>query len=383
MPAETNQPPEPAGAGEPRVAPLELFFDLVFVFAFTQITRSVAHETTWSGLGRGVLLFVVLWWAWGAFAWLTNAVRSGARSPRVVVLVAMAAMLFVAMAVPRAFGETGLAFAVGWLLAMVLHGVLFAVAAENATATRRAIARLAPGNLGCGVLLVGASFTDGTAQTVLWVAAVVVVYATPYVTGVAGFTIYPGHFAERHGLIIIVALGESIVAIGVGAEDLALDWSTLLAGLVAMLLISSLWWAYFDADAAASERALHAAPGAARSRLAQDVYSYLHIPLVLGVVLAALGLEKMIEHTDEPLEPVPAVALGVGIALFFAGLSAIRLRRGASPGVSSLVPVVVAAATPVVAIGIPSLPAVALLAVVVAVVVAVPSAMRRMTPADV
>ena len=359
--ATSGEPREPPSEEEPRVSALELFFDLVFVFAFTQITSALADETTWYGLGRGVLLFVVLWWAWGAYAWLTNALPTRKRAPRVVVLAAMAAMLFVALAVPRSFGEAGLAFAAWWLVAMILHAVLFAVAAENTATTRRAIARLAPGNFGCGALLVAASFTDGGVQAALWVVAVIVVYATPYVTGVAGFAIHPAHFVERHGLIIIIALGESVVAIGVGAGGLTLDGSTVLAGLVAMLLVSALWWAYFDAEAAAMERALAAASGVERSRLAQDVHSYLHIPLVLGIVFAALGLKKTIEHIDEPLEPVVAVALSTGVALFFAGLAAIRLREGASAGVVRPAAVVVAVALSLVATRIPALFTVALM----------------------
>ncbi|MGH3454137.1 MAG: low temperature requirement protein A [Nocardioidaceae bacterium] len=317
---------------EPRVSPHELFFDLVFVFAFTQITATLADDTTWEGLLRGTLVFLALWWCWGAYAWLTNALPPDRRSPRIVVLASMVAMLFVALAVPGAFDDDGHIFAVGWLVAMVLHSVLFALAAEDTPTTRRAIARLAPSNLGGGVILLAASYADGRTQTALWGVAVAVIYAGPYVTGVAGFTVHPGHFAERHGLIVIIALGESVVAIGVGAEDLVLDATTIATGVVAMILISALWWAYFDHEAADTEHALTATTGPERSRLAQDLYSYLHIPLVYGVILAALGLKKTLGHAEEPLDEVAAVALCGGVAAYIAALVVIRLRRHATLG---------------------------------------------------
>jgi len=189
---------------EARVSTLELFFDLVFVFAITQITGAISHESTAVGLVRGVLVFAVLWWAWGAYAWLTNTVDTGATAPRLVLLAGMAATLVTALAVPSAWGDGGVAFALGYLVVMVLHAALFALAGENPEATRRAILRLAPTNLGAALLLVGAGLSDGTAQTALWIAAIAVSYAGPYVTGVAGFTVHPAHFVERHGLIVII-----------------------------------------------------------------------------------------------------------------------------------------------------------------------------------
>src|SRR5215510_13629437 len=180
MTQSTSQSPGHAPAqAEPRVSTHELFFDLVFVFAFTQITATLAGDTTWEGLAQGTLIFLTLWWCWGAYAWLTNALPPERRSPRVVVLAAMVAILFVALS------------------------VLCALAAEDTASTRRAIARLGPSNLAGGVILLIAAYTDGAVQGVLWAVAVAVVYAAPYLTGVSGFTVHPAHFAERHGLIVI------------------------------------------------------------------------------------------------------------------------------------------------------------------------------------
>ena len=327
---------------EPRVSPLELFFDLVFVFGFTQVTGAVTHDPTAVGLARAVLVFAVLWWAWGAYAWLTNAVPTGETLPRIVVLGATAAMLVTALAVPTAWDDGGMAFALGYLVVMILHAVLFAVAAENPETTRAAIMRLAPTNVGAALLLVAAGAVDGVPRGALWVAAVALTYAGPYLTGVAGFTVHPAHLAERHGLIVIIALGESVVAIGAGGDEIVVDWGLAGAALVAMALIVGLWWVYFDQEAAAEEAALVAAEGPARSRLARDVYSYLHIPLVLGIVFAAVGLHEALVHPGDPLDPVFAACFAGGVALYLGGLAAIRVRRGALPGVPCVAALVVA-----------------------------------------
>jgi low temperature requirement protein LtrA len=359
---------------EARVSTLELFFDLVFVFGFTQITGAVSQEPTAVGLARGVMMFAVLWWAWGAYAWLTNAVPTGERAPRIVVLAAMAAMLVTALAVPSAWGDGGVAFALGYLVVMALHAALFMLSGENREATRGAVLRLAPTNLGAGLLLVAAGLANGTAQTVLWVTAIALVYAGPYLTGVAGFTVHPGHFVERHGLIVLIALGESIVAIGAAGDDITVDWSLAGTALVVMALIAGLWWDYFTHDAEASERVLVAAQGHERARLARDIYSYLHVPLVLGIVFAAVGIHEVLAHSDEPLDPVFAGAFAGGVGLYFAGLAAIRVRRGDPPGWPCLA--AVAAALVMIPVG-GELDAVATVAVLAAVSLAVGLASAR------
>jgi low temperature requirement protein LtrA len=327
---------------EPRVSPLELFFDLVFVFGFTQITGTITEGPTAANLGRGVLIFLVLWWAWGSYAWLTNAVPMSVKLARVV-MCASAAMLVTALAVPTAWEDGGVAFALGFLLVMVLHTVLFAIAGENPGTTRAAILRLAPTNLGAALLLVVAGMVDGTARPVLWVAAVVISYTGPYMTGVAGFGVHPAHLAERHGLIVIIALGESVVAIGSGG-DIAVDWGLAGTALLIMGLLVGLWFIYFDHEAEEDEAALTAAEGVDRARMARDVYSYLHVPLVLGVVFAAVGIREALLHRGEPLDPVFAAAFAGGVALYLGALAAIRVRRGARPGGACLAALVVALA---------------------------------------
>jgi low temperature requirement protein LtrA len=331
-----------AEAGESRVSNIELFFDLVFVFAITQITGAVTEAPTAQGIVRAVLVFGVLWWAWGAYAWLTNTVPVGERLTRLVVLTAMGAMLVTALAVPHAFDDSATAFALGFLVVMVLHLALFLLAAENPAVARRAILRLAPSNLGAAVVLLVAGTTDGGVQIALWAAAIATAYIGPFITGVAGFTVHPGHFVERHGLIVLIALGESVVAIG-AVGDITVDWSLAGTALVVMALIVGLWWAYFDHDAEEGERALVAADGADRARLGRDVYSYLHIPLVLGVVFAAVGIHEALVRPDEPLDPVFAGAFAGGVLMFYAGLAAIRVRLGHPPGRACLAAAAVAA----------------------------------------
>jgi low temperature requirement protein LtrA len=267
-------------------------------------------------------------------------VNTRATAPRLVLLASMAATLVTALAVPTAWGDGGVAFALGYLVVMTLHAALFALSGQDPAATRRAVLRLAATNLPAALLLLAAGLSDGTAQTTLWIAAIAVNYAGPYITGVAGFTVRPGHFVERHGLIVIIALGESIVAIGAGGEDIVVDWTLAGTALAVMALVAGLWWDYFTHDADASERALVGAEGHERARLARDLYSYLHVPLVLGIVLAAVGIHEVLAHYDEALDPVFAGAYAGGVALYFAGLAGIRLRRGDPPGVLCLAGVV-------------------------------------------
>jgi low temperature requirement protein LtrA len=333
------------GRMETRVSSFELFFDLVFVFAFTQVTASVAHDPTWAALGHGVLAFAMLWWAWGAYAWLTNTVPTDQVAPRLVILAAMASMLVVALAVPGAFDDSGPAFGIAYMVVMVLHAALFALASATGDpeVTRRAILRLAATNLPAAAVLIVAGFAEGDLQTGLWIATVGVTYAGPYITGVGGFTVSPSHFVERHGLIALIALGESVVAIGAGqVEDV--DWHVATTAFIAIAVIAGLWWTYFDGEADLTEQALHDAQGHDRSRLARDVYSYLHIPIVLGVVLVALGIKSTLAHSSEPLDDVVAAALGGGVALYFAALTAIAWRRGSRPDAAYPIAVVLALA---------------------------------------
>lgn len=312
---------------EERVTPLELFFDLVFVLAITQCTALMAAEPTWAGLAKGLAVLGVLWWSWVGYAWLTSVVDPEEGVVRLAIFAAMAALLVAALCVPEAFDDSALVFACAYGVVRIGQIVLFVVASRDDPALRRSVTGLA-GGTGIGVGLLGAAaFTDGTAQGALWALALVLDVGEPYVFGAEGWKLAPGHFAERHGLIVIIALGESIVAIGVGAEA-GVDAGVVAAAVLGIAATAALWWLYFDVVALVAQRRLaDATVGREQNEMARDSYSYLHFPMVAGIVLLALGLKKTISDVEEPLKLVPATALLGGIALYLLAHVAFRLRN--------------------------------------------------------
>ena len=313
--------------GEERVKPLELFFDLVFVLALTQCTALMAEEPTWKGLAKGVLVLTVLWWSWSGYAWLTSAVDPEEGAVRIVMFGAMAAFLVVALCVPEAFDDSALLFACAYAVVRVAHLALFVLASRDDPNLRRSVAFLAASSaVGVG-LLVGASFADGAAQGALWCVAIVLDYGGPFLFGVEGWKLVPGHFAERFALIVIIAIGESIVAIGIGAEG-EVDAGIVGGAVLGTVVAAALWWLYFDVVALVAERRLAAAaPGREQNSMARDSYAYLHLPMVAGIMLVALGMKKTLEHTGDPLKLVPAAALLGGMALYLLAHVAFRWRN--------------------------------------------------------
>jgi low temperature requirement protein LtrA len=310
-----------------RVTPLELFFDLVFVLAITQCTALMAHHPTWSGLLQGLLVLGVLWWGWVGYAWLTSVIDPEEVAVRFFIFVAMAALLIVSLCVPEAFGSLALTFAVAFGVFRAAHIGLFMVASADEDALRHSVLGLAVSTATAVGLLVAASFFDGLAQGALWALALFVDMAGPYFFGSEGWRFVPGHFAERHGLILIIALGESIVAIGVGAAG-ELDFGIGVAAVLGVALAAALWWIYFDIVALVSAQRLAAAePGRVQNELARDSYSYIHYTLVAGIVLTAFGLKTTIGHTGDHLHTVPAFALLGGVATYLLGLAAFRYRH--------------------------------------------------------
>jgi low temperature requirement protein LtrA len=311
---------------EQRVTPLELFFDLVFVYAITQVTLLMSDDPTWHGVGRGLLVLAALWWAWTGYAWLTNTLEPEEGVVRAGMFAAMAALLVVALAVPDAFDADAVLFGVAYLIVRLLHLQLYAMAAKSDPDLLQAVLRMvAPAALAPAIILV-AGFFDGRAQVALWVIALAIDYLGVVIGRGQGWRVSPAHFAERHGLIVIIALGESIVAIGIGAAGVSLTPSIVAAAVLGIVVVAALWWAYFDVYAVSAQRQLSEASGAARARLARDYYSYLHLPMIAGIVLFALGLKKTIEQVGDPLATVPAVALCGGLSLYFLTHVAFRVR---------------------------------------------------------
>ncbi len=310
-----------------RVTPLELFFDLVFVLAITQCTALMSHDQTWSGLAQGLLILGVLWWAWVGYSWLTSVIDPEAGVVRLVIFAAMAAMLIVSLAVQEAFGNLALTFALGIGFYRTAHIFLFWLAGADDKDLQRSVIGLAVSTAVAVGILVLASLFDGLAQGALWALAIFLDMAGPYFFGAEGWKLVPGHFAERHGLIVIIALGESIVAIGIGASG-ALDLGIGTAAVLGIFLAAALWWTYFDVVALISARRLgEAEVGREQNELARDSYSYIHLLMVAGIVLIAFGMKVTIGHYDEHLHDVPAFALLGGLAIYLLGLVAFRWRH--------------------------------------------------------
>ncbi len=310
-----------------QVTPLELFFDLVFVLTLTQCTTLMARTPTWEGLLKGLLVLGMLWWSWVGYAWLTSVVDPEEGAVRLAMFAAMAAFLVAALCVPGAFGSEALLFACAYAAVRVAHIVLFMLASREDAAMRRSVLGLAGSTaIGAGLVFV-AAFTSGTLQVGLWGLALVLDGGGPFLFGADGWRIVPGHFADRHGAIVIIALGESIVAIGVGAKA-TIGAGVVVAAVLGVVVAAALWWVYFDVTAIVARRRLaKAAEGRERNEIARDSYSYLHFPMVAGIALIAVGTKRTIGDVGEPLKLVSAAALLGGAAMYLLAHVAFRLRN--------------------------------------------------------
>ena len=309
------------------VTPLELFFDLVFVLAITQCTQLMADQPTWEGIAKGLLVLAVLWWSWIGYAWLTSVVDPEDGAVRLVIFAAMAGLLVSSIAVPTAFESGAFEFAIAYSLVRAMHIALFWIASEDDADLRRSTGGLGISTaIACGVLI-GASFADGVLQGALWCLAIAIDFGGPYFFGARGWKLIPEHFAERHGLIVIIALGESIVAIGAGVTG-ELTIAVIAVAVLGITLAAMMWWAYFDVVAlAATRRLVGIEDRQERNEAARDSYSYLHLPMVAGIVLVALGLKKTIGDFDEPLKIETATALIGGFCLYLLAHVAFRWRN--------------------------------------------------------
>ena len=304
---------------EHQVTPLELFFDLVFVFAITQVTSLLAHHPSWGGLLRGMLVLAALWWAWTGYAWLTSTLDVDEGGVRLAMLAAMGAMLFAALAVPGAFTHDAVLFGVFYLLVRALHVALYTIVSRDDPDLLGAVARLTPTVLFGSTLILLAGFSHGDTRIFIWVVALVIDYVGPAVFGAGrGWHVAPEHFAERHGLVVLIALGESIIALGVGA-GFELVTRVIVAAALGIVVISALWWLYFDVAAILARIQLTQASGVRQAVLARDAYSYLHLPMVAGIVLFAFGLKTTLHGPTADLGAVEAVSLCGGAALYLLG----------------------------------------------------------------
>jgi low temperature requirement protein LtrA len=340
---------EPALEAAERVSTLELFFDLVFVFTITQLSTLLVHETSWKGALQAVLMLGVIWWMYDGYAWLTNAVPPDRASRRVFLLAAMAAFLVLALAIPGAFRGSGASFGIAYVAIVLIHSGLFA--SSTSQKITRAILGLAPLNLVSALLVLAGGIAGGTAQYVLWALGFLSEWITPYLIQSGGFLIGPAHFVERHALVVIIAIGESVVAVGIGAGGLPVDLPLVGMAVLGLLLSACLWWAYFGSgDADRAEAALSGAPAAERQRLAVDAFGYWHLPILFGVIAMAAALRHAIGHASEDLSTEQAVLLGCGAALFLVG--DVFYRRTLGLGRGPLRPVAAALALATIPLGL-------------------------------
>ena len=346
---------------EHRITPVELFFDLVFVFAFTQVTFVFLHDPTWNGVGQGLLILAVLWWAWASYAWLTNSFDAGDDRVLGALLVAMAGMFVCALAVPEAFGSEGVVFGVSFLVVAVMHLALYAVSARAEPEFFRAVLHIVPASLGGAALILIAGFVDGGWKSALWIAALAVGFLGPFFVDVSNWRLAPAHFIERHGLIVIIAIGESLVAIGLGARGTDLDAGVIVAALLGLVVATSFWLAYFDFFPIRAQQLLADREGAARIALARDVYTYLHLPMVAAIVLFAYALEVTLAHVGAELDTIPAFALCVGPAIYLLSFVGLRYRVSRSLGRGRTVTALACIAVFPLALAIPALAALALI----------------------
>ncbi|WP_328837304.1 low temperature requirement protein A [Streptomyces europaeiscabiei] len=326
-----------------RVTPAELFFDLVFVYAITQVTALMAADPTALRLLGGMVVLALLWWCWCCFAWLGNVVRADSGGMFAVLVSVMAVVLVVSLTVPDVYDDDSpgglpapLLFVACYGAVRALHLVTYWLSAPDDRALRATLRRTALLSVlpPLTLLLVGAAF-DGVTRILVWLAAVTIDYAGIFVVGKSGWRVAsPAHFSERHGLIVIIALGESIVAMGVGATDHPVSAPVVAAAALGLLTTAALWRLYFHVVSEPAEHRLAQLTGDDRTVLARDTYTFLHLPLVAGVVITALGMKKTLQQVAdtghyglaEPLHGMPAWALAGGAGLFLLGAAAILLR---------------------------------------------------------
>jgi low temperature requirement protein LtrA len=309
---------------ELRVSPLELFFDLVFVFSITQVARLVAADPTAQGFIGGLLVLLLVWWAWSQYAWALNSLGNEATPIKLALLLAMGSVLFMALAVPDATGDGGLWFAVGYTAVLLLGLFVYAVGMPRDKLPD--LARYAiPALIGVLTVLVG-GFVEGEARLVVWGIGMAIQIGAAFASGSSDFDIKPAHFAERHALFVIIALGEIVVAVGLAATGGERDTGSAIALAGAFLVAAVLWWAYFDWLAAAMERALGVVVGPARSRAARDIFTLGHIPLIAGAVLYAVAAEEAVAHPGDHLDPYGRTLLALAVALAVAGFAFLAFR---------------------------------------------------------
>jgi low temperature requirement protein LtrA len=306
-----------------RVSALELFFDLVFVFTITQLTNVLVHEPNLKGLLQAVLMLGVIWWMYAGYAWLTNEVAPDRIARRLLLLGGMGGFLIIALAIPTAFTGSGATFGLAYLLVVGVHaGTFTRTPSEDVI---RGVIRLSRYNAATALLILAGGIAGGTAQYVLWTLAFLLEWATPrLISDSAGFRIGAEHFVERHGLVVIIAIGESVVAVGIGAAGLPVNADLIWPALLGLALSACLWWSYFGRDEDRATEAMRDADPSRQGRLAVDAFGYWHLLILLGVIAMAATLKEASGHPFDQLTTAEGLMLGGGAAAFLVGEALFR-----------------------------------------------------------
>jgi low temperature requirement protein LtrA len=327
-----------------RVSTLELFFDLVFVFVITQLAETLYEHLNLATLGNVILILAVVWWMYSGYAWLTNAIAPNSTTRRTLLLTGMAGFLVMALAIPEAFGEYGWLFGIGYLVVNLVHAALFKQAGSGA---RQAMQFTTPLNIVAALLVLAGGLLPEPWRHLCWLAAPIIQISAGYLHRAGLHAVAAGHLAERHGLVMIIAIGESIIAIGVGFRGTKLDAAAVLVAVLGLCVAYYLWWFYFAGDDERAEHVLAGAPPARQARLALHGYGYAHVPMLLGIIVVAVGIHKIVGHAFDSLHWGEAITLGGGVALYLVGhaaflavlgLRGVRHRLGGAAVVLAAVP---------------------------------------------
>jgi low temperature requirement protein LtrA len=317
-------------SGGSQVTSLELFFDLVFVFTITQMTNLLALHPTWTGLFQTVLIFGNIWWMYGGYAWLTNAVPPRELGVRLLLLVGMSGFLLISLAIPTTFGAGGIVFGIGYMTVTLVHTGVFLRTSQQTVL--KAIIGLGPFNIVTAALLLAAGFASGGWRWGLFAASFAIHWVTPYLSGISGFRIRTRHFVERHGLIVLIAIGESVVAVGLGlGPSAALPPGRIVAALLGLALAAALWWLYFNGDEERAERSMDRAPEERRPWLAVHAYGYIFLPLLGGILVVAAGMKLAVVSYDRRATVATALFLAAGVAVYAVGLVLFRWLLHSGP----------------------------------------------------
>ncbi|WP_345803164.1 low temperature requirement protein A [Microbacterium sp. AZCO] len=364
-PAAAGQQPRVARIAS-RVSTIELLFDLVFVFTISRVAEIMIDSPDATGVAQGALVLALVWWMYDAFAWLTNQAAPDTAGFRIALIGAMAAFLVMSLAIPDAFGSTGVLFGASYIVVALIHAALFIL--RGGAAAARRILFVGTSNVVVGVLLLFSGFVEGPLDWVLFTVPLVLFLISALLSARGGFDPGAAHMVERHGLLMIIAFGESVVSVGVGATGHEIGAPLLVGTVLAVALVAALWWCYFDGDDSRAETRIEALPPARRTGVALVAFYLEHLAMIFGLLLLAAGLHELFVDPFAPLESAWAWLVGGGVALYLAGDAAYRGTLDLGPVAARLVAAAFSLATAVLGI---SVAGVAQLAVLLGIVVVV------------